>query len=152
MGNRAFLVFVLSQTQSQSSVPLNKSKKIAKGNFDEDGDFLMPVVNSAVIFNCSAMRSEHKVKLSDRFLKHWTFQTNVNSHHVRIPVYLTTILNALNISLQTIKDVISDVYKNNDEKNKTSANCPTIFTKKSVLAHSGFEPRIARTYRILKIL
>ena len=48
--------------------------KIAKGNFVEDGDFLMPVVNSAFILSCSAMISEHETKLAVSFLKHWTFR------------------------------------------------------------------------------
>ena len=47
--------------------------KLAKGEYDEDGDYLMPVVYDAVNFSCSTGNASNKSKPPSGILKHWTF-------------------------------------------------------------------------------
>ena len=47
--------------------------KLAKGEYDEDSDYLMPVVNDAVIFSSSTMTASDQSELPSGILEHWTF-------------------------------------------------------------------------------
>ena len=41
------------------AIGLRTRSKLHKGDYDDDGDYLMPVVNDAVIFSCSAWNASH---------------------------------------------------------------------------------------------
>ena len=47
--------------------------KLHKGEYDDDGDYLMPVVNDAVIFSCSTWNASDKPESSSDFFKYGTF-------------------------------------------------------------------------------
>ena len=46
---------------------------LQKENYDDDGDYLKPVVNDAVFFSCSTGYASQESKSPSDFLKHWTF-------------------------------------------------------------------------------
>ena len=87
--------------------PDQKSKR----TFDEDGDFLLLVVNSAISSAAQLGMPNTNQNHQVIFSNHVNFTTNVNFTHVRIPVNLTTILNTPKLALKKIKKVNKEVYK-----------------------------------------
>ena len=48
--------------------------KLHKGEYDDDGDYLMPVVNDAVIFSCSTWHASNEPESPSYLLEHGTFR------------------------------------------------------------------------------
>ena len=84
--------------------------KLQKGEYDEDGDYLMPVLNYVVIFSCSTGNAHNKSEPPCDLFKLGHFATNVNFYHVRIPVNLTAFVNTSRVALQKIKAQNRNVY------------------------------------------
>jgi hypothetical protein len=55
------------------AIGLRTRAKLHKGDYDDDGDYLMPVVNDAVIFSCTAGNASDKPKPPGYLLEHGTF-------------------------------------------------------------------------------